>query len=169
MNNYTLLQSIYLKELDALTHLLTKAEAHVKEKGIEDSALLNASIYPDMFNFTKQIQISTDNIRRNMRLLASKEHVAIEDNETTLAQLKERVAKTKEVIAPLTESDFAGADDVHMTFQWMPGGYVLGKDLIQEHAIQNTMFHVVTAYNILRKEGVVIGKSDFITALTVNH
>jgi hypothetical protein len=159
---------VYLRLLSTLTHILEKADAHVKEKGIAESTLLTASIYPDMRNFTKQIQIATDDMRRNIRLLAGKEHVKMEDNETTIAALITRVTKTRDIIAELTVSDFEGADDVHISKEWMGGAYILGKDLIQEFAFQNSHFHVVTAYDILRKEGVAIGKTDFIGALTLN-
>jgi hypothetical protein len=168
MNNYQLLQSVYLNLLDTLTHLLEKADAHVKEKGIVESALLTAAIYPDMLNFTKQIQVATDDMRRNIRFLAGKEHVKMEDNETSIAELLARVAKTKDVIKELTATDFDGADERHISLFWMGGAHVLGKDFVQQYAFQNSHFHVVTAYDILRKEGVVIGKMDYITNLTMN-
>lgn len=168
MNNYQLLQSVYLNLLETLTHLLEKAEAHVKEKGIEESALLAASIYPDMLNFTRQIQVATDDMRRNIRFLAGKEHVKMEDNETTIGELQARVLKTKDVVKELVVTDFEGADERHISLFWMGGAYVFGKDFVQQYAFQNSHFHVVTAYDILRKEGVSIGKMDYITNLAMN-
>jgi uncharacterized protein len=169
MNNYLLLQTVYLNAHDTLMRILEKAEAHVKEKGIEESILLMASLYPDMLNFTRQIQIATDDMRRNIRLLAGKEHIKMEDTETTLQALKDRVTKNKSYVAELVLTDFDGADDRHVKFSWMGEMYVLGKDILEGYAIQNTHFHVVTAYDILRKEGVNIGKSDYIGGMNLKQ
>ncbi len=169
MNNYQLLQSVYLKLSDTLVHLLEKADAHVKEQGIDESTLLTAAIYIDMFNFTRQIQIATDDMRRNIMLLAGKEHVKMEDTETTILELIARVKTSKDYIASLTLQDFEGADERHISLFWMGGKYVLGKDFVQEYAFQNSHFHVATAYNILRKEGVAVGKMDFISGLSLHE
>lgn len=169
MNQYTVLNITAKKALTTLTHLLEKAEAHVKEKGIEESVLLTAALAPDMYNFTKQIQVATDDARRNLCLLAGKEHVKMDDTEKTIAELKERVNKTREVIESLNETDFALADERHISLYWMGGAYVLGKDFVTELAIPNLMFHVVTAYGILRAQGLNIGKADFATGLTMHQ
>ncbi len=168
MEKYTLLLNITKNSLKTLLHLLDKAEAHTKEKGLQESALLTAQLAPDMFTFTRQIQIATDDARRNLRFLAGKEHVRMEDTETTIAELRIRIKKTQEVIDELTPSDFEGADDRHISLYWMGENYVLGKDFIAQLAIPNFMFHVGMAYAILRKEGVAIGKQDFVTTLNMH-
>ncbi len=167
MNNYTLLQNVIKNTLVTLLHLIGKADAHVKSGAITEEALLTASIAPDMFNFTKQVQVATDDARRNLFLLAGKEHVKMDDTEKTLEELKARVQKTLDLVSSLTEADFEGADDRHISLFWMGGKYVLGKDFIDEFAFNNFFFHAVTAYNVLRKEGVVIGKMDFITKFSM--
>lgn len=169
MTQYTVLNITAKKALMTLMHLLEKAESHVKEKGIDESSLLTASLAPDMFNFTKQVQVATDDARRNLCLLAGKEHVKMEDNEKTIAELKERINKTREVIDTLRESDFADADERHISLYWMGGAYVLGKDFVTELAIPNLMFHTVTAYGILRAQGLNIGKADFATGLSMHQ
>jgi uncharacterized protein len=167
MEKYELLLNVTKNSLKTLEHLLDKAESHVKERGIEESTLLTASLAPDMFNFTKQIQIASDDARRNLRLLAGKEHVRMEDTETTIAELRTRIQKTREVVNELTSSDFSEADTRKITLYWMGENYVEGNDFVQQLGIPNFMFHVAMAYAILRKEGVSIGKSDFITTLNM--
>jgi uncharacterized protein len=153
-----------LLDLKTLTHLLDKAESHVQEKGIPESALLTSQLAPDMFTFTRQIQIASDGARQNLFLLAGKEHVKIDDTETTIVALRERVKKTEAIINELTATDFANADERHITLEYWPEGtYMDGKDFLVQQAIPNFMFHMTTAYAILRNQGVVIGKKDFIT------
>lgn len=168
MEKYALLLDITKNSLETLTHLLDKAEAHVQEKGVAESALLTAVLAPDMFNFTRQIQIASDDARRNLRLLAGKEHIKMDDTETTIAELRERIAKTLAIVEELTPADFADADSRQITLYWMGENYVEGKDFVAQLAIPNYMFHVGMAYAILRKEGVQIGKQDFITTLAMH-
>lgn len=162
MSHYTLLTAVTLRSLDALTRILEKGEAYEKEHNLPEHGFLQARLAPDMLPFVSQIRIATDDARRNTYLLAGKEHVKMEDNETTYKELYERIATTKSLVTALTEEDFAGADDRHISLYWMAGGYVFGKDFVQEIAIPNLMFHVVTAYDVLRNQGVPLGKADFI-------
>ncbi len=168
MEKYTQLLEVNKNGLVTLLHLLDRAAAHVQEKGIEESALLTASLAPDMYNFTRQIQIATDDARRNLRLLAGMEHIKMDDTEATIAELRARVEKTQDVLNQLTAGDFADADDRHITLYWMGENYVIGKEFVTQLAIPNFMFHVVTAYAILRKEGVALGKQDFIRTLNMH-
>lgn len=168
MNPYTQLLTLTQNNLVTLLHLLDRAATYAQEKGIEESALLTASLAPDMYNFTRQIQIATDDARRNLRLLAGKEHIRMEDTETTIAELRARVEKTQEIVNQLSASDFSDADDRHITLYWMGENYVLGKEFVTQLAIPNFLFHIVTAYAILRKEGVALGKQDFIRTLNMH-
>ncbi len=168
MEKYSVLLALTKNNLKTLQHLLDKAEAYVKDKGIEESALLTVKLAPDMFDFTRQIQIATDDARRNLRLLAGKEHIRMEDTENTIAELRKRITASQTIVDELTLSDFESADERHITLYWMGEHYVLGRDFVEQHAIPNFMFHVGMAYAILRKEGVQIGKQDFITTLAMH-
>ncbi len=168
MEKYQILLDLYKNSLKTTLHLLDKAEAHVKEKGIEESTLLEARLAPDMFTFTRQVQIISDGARQNLRLLAGKEHIKIEDTEKTIAELRERIAKTQAIIDELTLADFEGADERQISLHWMGPNYVLGKDIVVQHAIPNFIFHLGMAYAILRNQGAQIGKSDFITTLAMH-
>ncbi|MFZ2253256.1 MAG: DUF1993 domain-containing protein [Minisyncoccia bacterium] len=167
MEKYSQLLDITKNGLKTLLHLLDKAEAYIKENGVAEDTLLSAKLAPDMFDFTRQIQIASDDARRSLRLLAGKEHIRMEDTEKTIAELRERIAKTQDIVNELTLSDFEGADARHISLYWMGENFVEGKDLVAQLAIPNFLFHVTTAYAILRKEGVVIGKTDFITTLNM--
>ena len=167
MEKYTTLLTITKNGLGTLLHLLEKASAHCTEKGIPESDLLTASLAPDMFTFTRQVQIATDDARRNLRLLAGLEHIRMEDTETTIEELVTRITKTQAIINELTPTHFEGADVRPITLYWMGNNHVVGSDFVAQLAIPNFLFHVTIAYAILRTEGVVIGKSDFITALNM--
>lgn len=168
MEKYGVLLEITKLNLSALLRILDKAEAHVKEKGVKEKTLLEAALYPDMMNFTKQIQISSDYGRKDLALLAGKEPVKMEDTETTIAQLKDRVQKSLAIVNEFKLEDFEGADVRAIKLFWFPEGmHVEGIDFLNQFAISNFLFHVVTAYDILRKEGVNIGKADFIGTLNM--
>lgn len=169
MNNYMLLKTVIQNSLNTLLHLIDKAEESVKSGASTEEALLSASLAPDMFNLKKQIQVATDDARRNLFLLAGREHVKMEDTEKSFAELRMRVQKTLELVASLAEKDFEGADDRRVSLSWMGGKYVLGKDFIEEFAFSNFFFHIVTAYGLLRKEGVQIGKMDYITKFSMRE
>ncbi len=167
MDTYSLLLDVHKNGLKTLLHLLEKVEEHCKEKGMRESVLLEARLAPDMFPFAKQIQIASDDVRRNLLLLAGKEHIRMEDTEKTVAELKVRIEKTLAIVNELTPADFEGSETRHISLYWMGEQYVEGNDFIPQLAIPNFLFHVTIAYAILRKEGVAIGKSNFITTLNM--
>lgn len=166
---YILLQEVGTQGLTTLIHLIDKAKEHVASCGIEESSILSAKLAPDMYDFTKQVQVASDDIRRNILLLAGKEHVPFEDNETTLDALKLRLASTLEIISQVKESDFTLADDRQITLFWMGNKYVEGKDFLKEFTFMNFLFHTVTAYDILRASGVPLGKMDYITKFSMKE
>jgi hypothetical protein len=168
MEQYTVLQAVGVQGLQTLLHILEKGKEHALKNNLSEESLLHAKIAPDMFNFTKQIQVATDDIRRNVRLLAGKEHIPFEDNEKTFDELMARVKRTLDILHEIKSEDFVGADERKVSLSWMGGKYVQGKDFIKEFTFMNFLFHVVTAYDILRKEGVTIGKMDFITQLSMH-
>lgn len=167
-NKYELLLTVSKKSMETLLRILDKAEAHLKEKGTPEGDLLTAVLYPDMLNFTKQIQIATDYARKDLAYLAGKEAVAMEDAETSIAQLKERVQKSLDIVNTFKAEDFTEADTREVRLGWFQGTHMIGKEFLDEFAISNFLFHVVTAYDILRAQGVQIGKADFIGGLSMH-
>lgn len=119
----------------------------------------------DMFPFSKQIQIASDNAKGMAARLAGKQVPSYEDNETTLAELDARIEKTINYLESLTAKDFEGAEEREARFSWFPGMHMKGGGYLLSYAIPNFMFHITTAYAILRHHGFEIGKSDFLGTL----
>lgn len=119
----------------------------------------------DMFPLVKQIQIATDNAKGMASRLAGKDIPFYDDAENTIPELLERLAKTIAYLESLTESDFIGAEEREARFPWFPDSHMLGGGYLLSYAIPNFMFHVTTAYAILRHHGFEIGKSDFLGSL----
>ncbi|MEN9338063.1 MAG: hypothetical protein RIQ41_377 [Candidatus Parcubacteria bacterium] len=164
---YELLISITKQNLSALLRILDKAQSHVQVKGIEESVLLSARLYPDMMDLTKQIQVATDYGRKDLAYLAGKEPVKMEDTETTITQLKERVQKSLDIVDTFSPEDFTDADTRKVKLAWFGESYMFGKDFVEQFGVSNFLFHVVTAYDILRSQGVEIGKADFIGEMSM--
>lgn len=167
MTEYQFLKNTLISNMNTLSRILEKGEQLVVEKGMTENEVLEGRLAPDMLPFVAQIRMATDNARRCLFLLAGKEHVKMEDNETTFTELKERVSKTKELLASISDDDFTGADERKIQLSWMGESYVLGKDFVVEFPVQNTFFHVVTAYGIIRHLGGAIGKTDYIGNLSL--
>lgn len=155
---------LFLKSLDAALHLLGKAEELAAEKGGE-AAVLEARIAPDMLPFVNQIRIMGDNAKGACARLAGVEIPVFEDNETTIADLKTRIEKTITFIQTLTPEQFADAAARRIDIKYFPGQHMIGDRYFTEYALPNFFFHMTTAYDILRKEGAKIGKTDFMKTL----
>ena len=161
-NKYTYIQNIIIGGLGSTLRILDKADAFIKEGKSTEQDLLNSTLISDMFNFTKQIQTISDSAKSAMAKLSGTEAPAMPDTETSIAQLKERIAQTLAYVQTFNAESFEGAADVKVKFNWMPGKYIESEDFVNTFVIQNIMFHIVTAYDILRMKGVQIGKMDFI-------
>jgi uncharacterized protein len=118
-----------------------------------------------MFSFARQVQIATDNAKGMASRLAGKDAPVYEDKESTLAELVARIEKTIGYLESLTEADFDGAEEREARFPWFPDMHMKGGGYLLSYAIPNFMFHVTTAYAILRHHGFEIGKSDFLGTL----
>jgi uncharacterized protein len=148
--------------LKAMSAILAKAEAHCEAKKIDPAALLNFRIYPDMLPFTRQITLATDFAKGCGARLAGIPVPSFEDTEKTFPDLKARIAKTLDFLGSLKPEQFKDAAARTVTLK------VAGNDMsmpapeyFQGFAIPNFHFHLTTAYNILRHNGVEIGKFDY--------
>lgn len=147
--------------LKALLSLLVKVEAQAKEKGIDETTILEYRLIADMFPLIKQIQIATDNAKGMASRLARKEIPQYEDTETTLVALQSRLQKTIDYLATFTEADFADAAKAEAHFPYFKDVHMVGADYVIGYGLPNFFFHVVTAYDILRQHGFEIGKGDY--------
>ena len=153
--------------INALSAILDKAEAFAAAKKIDAAVLLRSRLAPDMFDLTRQIQVATDGARRGSARLAGVEPPSYEDNETTIAQLKERIAKTVAFLKTLDRKQIDAATDREITFP-LGGtnkGQMKGDDYLNHFMLLNFYFHCTAAYAILRHCGVDVGKRDFLGAI----
>lgn len=148
-----------LKNLDAI---LLKAQPYAEAKKFDVAVLLNSRLAPDQFNFIRQIQITCDTAKTCVAKLTNKEAPVHEDTETTLPQLRNRIAATIDFINSLSESDFSGAAQTNVTTPRWNGKYLLGHEYLTQHALPNFYFHLTVAYEILRHNGLEIGKKDYL-------
>jgi hypothetical protein len=162
---YTVTVPTFIKLLSGLKNVLVKAEAHAKEAGISEDIFVNDKLAPDMFPLKKQVQVACDNAKGAVARLTGKEAPKMEDNEETFAELQTRIDKTLAFLQSMSEQDFAGAEERKIVLPYFPTKYMKGSDYALEYALPNFIFHVVTAYGIVRKNGVSIGKADFINGL----
>jgi hypothetical protein len=153
--------------LNALSGVLDKAAAFAAAKKIDPAVLLNSRLAPDMFALTRQVQVATDLAKNGAARLAGVEPPRYEDNETTIDQLKDRLAKAVAFIKSLDAKQIDGAADRQITFPLGPTnkGEMKGDDYLNHFVLPNVYFHLTAAYAILRHCGVEIGKQDFLGAI----
>jgi len=155
----------FLRMLGNLKTILEKAAAHAAAKKIDESALLDARLFPDMFPLTRQVQIASDFTRGTAARLSGSEPPAVEDNEKSFAELIASVDAAAASVRRIPAAKFEGAQDrkimrkvrgVERTFS--------GTDYLYMYSLPNFYFHVAIAHGILRHNGVEIGKRDFLGA-----
>ena len=148
-----------LQNLDAI---LGKAQAHAEARKIAPAVLLAARLYPDMLPMSKQVQIASDHAKGACARLAGVELPRYEDTEQSFEELRGRINKTLVFVESFTPAQLDGSEEKAIAFKL--GGRELafkGMDYLLGFALPNFYFHLVTAYNILRHNGVEIGKGDY--------
>ena len=153
----------FANTLRNLSAILDKAQAHCEAKKIEPVALTGMRLIADMFPLARQVQIACDTAKGAVARLAGAEIPKHEDTEQTLAELKQRIAKTVDFILSVKPDLIDGSDDKQVQLKLGRGDVSFtGLQYLLGHAYPNFYFHVTTAYNILRANGVDIGKRDYI-------
>ena len=154
------------RALTNLIHVLEKGATHAEAKKIDPSVLVNSRLYPDMFPLSKQVQIASDVAKLGTSRMAGVEAPKWEDNEATFPELIERARKTIAYLETLKPAQFDDGTRM-VTFPsqgkdhtWPASRYLYTR------VIPNVFFHCTTAYNILRHNGVEVGKGDFLGPLT---
>jgi hypothetical protein len=155
---------MFARTLRALSAVLAKAEAHCAERKIDPAVLCAARLFPDMFPLTRQIMIATDHAKAVAARLTGTENPKFEDVETTLPDLRARIDRTLAFIGGFDDAAFADAEARTISFKAGPRDMAFsGADYLAAWAVPNFYFHATTAYNILRHNGVPLGKADFLT------
>ena len=155
--------------LNALSGVLGKAEAYAAAKKIDSAVLLHSRLSPDMFDLVRQVQVAADGAKNGSSRLAGVEAPRFEDNETTMEQLKARLAKTVAYLKTLDRKQIDVSADREITFPLGANnkGRMTGADYLNHFMLPNFYFHLTAAYAILRHCGVDIGKRDFLGAIPI--
>jgi hypothetical protein len=154
---------VFRKNLTQLLHLMQKGAANAETRGFEVSVLVAARLAPDMLPFRRQIQLVSDFAKNSMARLAGVDPPKFEDSETTMEELVMRVKKTIDYIESISPAQLQGSEtrDIRIVLRDRTLDFK-GLDFLQFWALPNFFFHHVTAYNLLRHNGVDIGKKDFL-------
>ena len=154
---------VFKRGLVQLVHVMEKAVANAKARNFETSVLVNARLAPDMLPFTRQIQLVSDFAKNSMARLAGIDPPKFEDTETTMDELFARVKKTIDFVDSVSASALEGSEtrDIKIALRDRTVEFK-GLAFLQHWAIPNFFFHHVTAYNLLRHNGVDVGKRDFL-------
>lgn len=163
MSLYAYSVPTYQQILGGMLTVMDKAIAHAEAKKWEEGFMLNDRLYPDMFNFAKQVQSFTDHAARSCLLCAGKDSAQPPRDETTLAGLKARIEKALAAVNSVSATDVDANADKDVTFPMGPRQVTMkAKNYMMHFAMPNFYFHATTAYAILRNRGVEIGKRDFL-------
>ena len=160
---YSVSVPVFMQHLNGLSAVLDKAAVHAAARKIKEEDLLAMRLAPDMFPLLRQVRAATDHAINGAGRPAGKELPKFANDETTIAQLKDRVAKTLEYLKSVKQSEVDGTEgkEIKITF---PSGQVrefTGQSLLLGNALPNFYFHATTAYDIVRQCGVEVGKRDF--------
>ncbi|MFM9970102.1 MAG: DUF1993 family protein [Burkholderiales bacterium] len=153
---------VYIRRLNGLSICVKKAQDLYTEKKYDESSLVSQRLFPDMFTFAKQVQAATDHARNSGARLAGMEPPTVEANEKSLGELIARIDNTVAFLATLKPEQIDGSEEKTIAFK-MRGTDVSykGLDFLLNSNLPNFYFHMTTAYNILRANGVEVGKRDF--------
>ena len=152
-----------IRTLSNLAAILEKGAAHAETRKIDPAALLTARLFPDMLPFTKQIQLATDSASGGVARLASLEVPVFEHKESSFAELVARVKKTIQYLESIKPEQIDGSEDKTISWQSRSSTKSMqGHPYLMNHTLPNVFFHVTTAYNILRHNGVELGKMDYL-------
>ncbi|ALN58234.1 MULTISPECIES: DUF1993 domain-containing protein [Lysobacter] len=153
----------FQRGLDVLSHLLDQGIAHARAQGQDPERLLAGRLAPDMYTLVGQVQSASDAAKFGAARLAGIAPPSFADTETTLDELRERIAKTQEFLRTVTPQSMDGQEEREIVIR--PGGRELrfvARDYIRGFVLPNFYFHLTTAYGILRHLGVPLGKMDYL-------
>ena len=164
---YAIAIETFVAMLRSLSQILEKTAQHASARNFDSAVLVNARLAPDMFPLVKQVQVACDQAKNSTARLMGKEPPHFEDNEQTLEELRARIARTIDYLQSAPASAFEGAEDRELKIP-LADNLALemnGLQFLRDWALPNFYFHLVTAYDILRHNGVNIGKRDYLSRI----
>jgi hypothetical protein len=151
------------KSLRALSGVLAKGAADAEARKIDPQVFLTARLAPDMFTLTRQVQIATDMIKGGIGRLSGVDVPKYEDTEASFAELHARIEKTLAFIESVSAETIDGTEAKPITITVAKQDmHFTGQVYLLHWVLPNVFFHITTAYDILRHNGVAIGKRDFL-------
>ena len=160
---YSATVPVFKQMLLALSDVLKKGEEHAQNRKFDPAVLLQSRLFPDMLPLVRQVQIACDFAKSVPARIAGVEVAAYEDSEQSFAELQQRIAKTLALIEGMTAEQLNGSTVTEVVLR--PGTPKEKKLTVEDYALKYGMpqffFHVTTAYNLLRHNGVEIGKKDY--------
>lgn len=154
---------VLVRSLNNLSAIIDKAAAHAEAKNIDPEVFITARLAPDMFAFARQVQIASDTAKGCAARLAGIDVPNYPDTETSFSELKERIAKTVAFMESVQPEQIDGSEDHTVVLKMRSGDLTFsGQDYLLGFVLPNVYFHVTTAYDILRHNGVDIGKKDYL-------
>lgn len=154
------------KLLHGVNGWLDKAVAFAGTKKFDPNTLLQARLAPDMFPLVRQIQSTCDQAKYAAARVAAKDPPSHPDTETTIDELKKRIANVVSYIETFKASDFEGADDRVVSLPRWEGKSMTATNYLLEHSVPNFFFHLSMTYALLRHNGVDVGKKDYLGAFS---
>jgi hypothetical protein len=160
---YTISIPVFVQHLNGLNTVLDKAAAWATARKVNEADLLNMRLSPDMFNLARQIRAATDHAANAAGRLSGKELLKFANDETTLAQLKDRIVRTIDYLKSVPQNTIDGTEDkdISITFPSGQTRQFTGQSLLLGNSLPNFWFHTTTAYDIVRQCGVELAKRDF--------
>ncbi len=160
---YQISVPVFTRMLTNLAAIIEKAAAHCEEKKIDPAVLINYRLYPDMFAFAKQIQIATDAARNGTAYLAGEDPPKFDNTEQSFAELAERVNKTIAFVNTYRPEQIDGSEEKDVVIKRGETTVTYkGQAYLLNRVLPNFFFHITTAYDILRHNGVALGKKDYL-------
>ncbi|HEY8964307.1 MAG TPA: DUF1993 domain-containing protein [Alphaproteobacteria bacterium] len=155
---------VFIKFLTNLAAIMKKAEQDAVTRKIDLDVFVNARLAPDMFPFKKQIQIATDAAKGAAARLSGQEIPSFPDTEATWEELQERINKTIDYLKTVPAEKIDGNETRDIVINYPDGRKFefKGLEFLTNRALPNFFFHITTAYDILRHNGVQIGKADYL-------
>jgi hypothetical protein len=157
---------VFVRMLTNLKAILRKASEHAQNRKFDETALLQARLFPDMFTLVQQVQLASDFARGTAARLAGREPPSYEDSEKSFVELVERIDRTLDYLSSVKAADIDGSEgrEIVRPIRGEPKKFT-GMNYLLQFALPNFFFHTTTAYAILRHNGAAIGKADFIGGL----
>jgi len=152
-----------IRGLENLSKILDKAVAQAKSEDRDLNTLLEGRLAPDMFTFTRQVQVVSDTAKGCAARLSGSEPPSFPDEERSFPELQQRLSKTIDYLKSFRPEQFQGAEERTVTLKFPQGAMTFsGRDYVVGFAIPNFYFHVTAAYAILRNNSIAVGKMDYL-------